>query len=225
MLYVQQALVLSAEQIHLVVRGQRTALLVPRRGERGDRPPHRAGSAIALQVGVTRPARARVLVSRITDIALGELDDDQARQLGHRDLDELMAAWVDEHGQWNENARAWLLRVALDRSAQRRLLHRDSTHGYTDDPRLALPEEPEAVGEHDLERASISAAHTEQTRFEALLADRERRPEPERLQRAIDDARARGIDIDHALWLLRKRLTALERQVYRPADRTDDEAA
>jgi|1186.fasta_scaffold08126_3 hypothetical protein len=221
MLSVQQPLVLSAEQIHLVVRGQRTALLVPRREARGDRPPYRAGSAIALQVGATRPARARVVVSRITDIALGELDDDQARDLGRRDLDDLMAAWVAERGQWNENARAWLLRVAPDNSARRRLLHRDSTHGYTDDPRLSLPEEPEAVGEHELERASIAAARTEQQRFEQTLAENAQLPDGERLARAIADARTRGVDIEHALWLLRKRLVAIERLVYRPADRTD----
>lgn len=221
MLYVQQALVLSAEQIHLVVRGQRTALLVPRRAERGDRPPYRAGSAIALQVGATRPARARVVVSRITDIALSELDDDQARELGHTDLDDLMAAWVAERGEWNENARAWLLRITPDTAAPARLLHRDSSKGYTVHPHEALQEEPEAVDEHALERASISAGRTEQERFAAQLAERAQLPEVERLQLAIDDARARGVDIEHALWLIRKRLTALERLVYRPADRTD----
>jgi hypothetical protein len=225
MLRVQQGpLVLAAEQIHLVVSGQRTALLVPRRAERGDRPPYRAGASIALQIGATRPARARVIVSRVTDIALGELDDGHARELGRRDLDELMAAWVDEHGLWNENARAWLVRVVVDRSAPRRLLHRDSSHGYTDDPRLALPEEPEAVGEHDLERASIDASRAEQRRYEATLAERERLPEHERLRLIVDDARARGIDIDHGLWLVRKRIGALERQVLRPADRNADAA-
>lgn len=229
-------MVLPREQIHLFLRGQRTLLLVPRRDERADRAPYPAGGKIALQPAASRPATCRVLVARVTDVALGELDDDQAHELGRRDLDELMAAWVAEHDLWNENARAWLMRVIVDTAARPRLLHRDSTKGsveagagYTTSPHEALSDEPEAVDDVALAIARRAAERTERTRYERLLEARRAMPADlahERLRMAMADARARGIDIvqDAEARKLLTLLGSFERKVYRPANRTADVA-
>lgn len=223
MLRVQQV-VLPRQQIHLVVRGQRTALLIPRGEERGDRPPFHAGSTIALQPAPSRPATCRVAVSRVSDIALGELDDDQARELGHRDIYALQAAWYENGHQWDPAARAWLLRIAVDSAAAPRLLHRDSTHGYTTRVHDALPDEPEAVDDVRLAAGRRHAEKTERDRFEQLLAERRGLPAPDRLRLALDDARARGIDIeaDPDARKIVLRIADFERKVYRPAERSPE---
>jgi hypothetical protein len=219
-----QPLVLPRQQIHLVVRGERTALLVPRGEEAGERPPFHAGATIALQPAPSRPATCRVAVSRVTDIALGELDDDLARALGQRDIYALQAEWYNDGHQWDPAGRAWLVRIALDAAAAPRLLHRDSTHGYTSRVHDALPDEPEAVDDVRLAAGRRHAEKTERDRFEELLAQRRELPAPDRLRLALDDARARGIDVeaDPDARKIVLRIADLERKVYRPADRSPE---
>lgn len=230
MLPVQRSpLVLPPKQIGLVLRGERTALLVPHGDERGDRPPFRAGSTIALQAAPSRAATCRVAVTRVTDITLGELDDDVARDLGRRDIYDLQAAWHTDGQQWDPASLAWLLRITVDTAAEPRYLHRDSSRGcseygsgYTTRRHEALEDEPEAVDDVRLDIARRHAERTERDRFEELLTDRRRLAAPDRLRLVLDDARARGVDIenDPDARKIVLRIADLERKIYRPAERT-----
>ncbi|MEA2255573.1 MAG: hypothetical protein QOG35_1618 [Solirubrobacteraceae bacterium] len=219
-------MILPREQIHLILRGQRTLLLVPRGDEPGGAPPYKAGRPIPLQTAATRPATCRVAVLRVTDVALGELDELDARALGVRDVDELRQAWAAEHGRWDAAARAWKLAIALDHAARPHMLvpqsgrhGRRALLGYTTDPAQAMPDEPEAVDEHALAAGRRAAHQTEHDRFEQLLAQRERLDPVERLRLALADARARGTNIDRDLHVIAQRVKAIERRVYRPAER------
>lgn len=215
-------LVISREQIHLVLRRQRTRLIAPC-ASADEIPTVGRGTVIALQPAAGRPATCRVTVLDTPQrILLGELDDEHARALGRRDIEDLMEAWVAAHGLWNENALAWLIPIAIDHSARSRFLHRDSVKAYTSSPAEALRGEKEAVDDGELERASLAADRAEKQRFASDLARQRALPAPERLQRAIDDAQSRGANVDHALFLVGKQLDALDRIVYAPADRTRD---
>jgi hypothetical protein len=213
-------LFLPHDQIGLVLNGKRTLLLLPRGDEAGDRPPHHAGSTISLQPAPTESATCRVRVTRVTDVALGELDDDQARELGFRDRYGLQAAWIDEHGGWSSSDRAWLLKISVDPRAPARLLRRRA--GYTTDPTMAIPGAGEAVDDFAL-AAHRRAAHARETeRFEQLLEMRRRLPHDKRLTLVMADAAARDVSIDRELHVIGQRLDAMEARVYRPADRTRD---
>lgn len=219
--------VIGREQIHLFVRGRASLLLVPRGPEAGDRPPHRVGSRIALQPKHNRPATLHVQVTRVTDIALGELGDGDAHQLGHRDLDELREAWTERHGEWRDDARAWRLVVALDPSEDTRFLPSQAgAHGiralmsYTSESLTApLDDAGEAVDEFTDAANARAAADLEEQRFEQLLAARRTLPLDERLRRVLDDAATRGVNLDSTVRLITRKISDAEERVYRPADR------
>lgn len=220
-------MILSRRQIGLVLAGRRDLLLLPR-VDGGPRPPHGAGASVALQPGATKRATCRVQVARVTDIALGELGEEEARRLGERDLEALMVAWVAERGLWNENDRAWLLTVVVDPSARPVFLARRprstngsedgvAARGYTHDERLALSDEPEAVHPdvlHDLQR---SAHETARSRYEGLLRERSRMPVEERLRLVMADADLRGVQFGRDVRVVEDCVRSMERRVYRPA--------
>lgn len=216
------SLIVPGEQIHLIARGRCRALLVPRGAEPGDVPPYRVGARVALQRAASEPARGWVNILRVTDVALGELDDDQARELGHRDVYALQAAWLERGVPWDSRARAWMLRIEHDDAAPSRLLHRDSLHGYTDDPRLALRGEPEAVDDFTLAARQRAAHRAEVEAYEQLRAGRARMPLDERLALVLRDADARGVAVGAQRAAIVKQLDIMERRTYSPADRTAD---
>lgn len=224
-------MVLDRAQIHLFIRGERDLLLMPRQPEQA-RAPHQAGSTIALQPAPGREATCRVAVVRETDVALGELDDQDARRLGHRDLDDLMGSWVERHGLWNENARAWRLEVKVDPSAPPRFLRPQSRRimvqgedalQYTSDEREAMADEPEAVDDVALAASRRAAHDAEHTRFERLVAERRRLPLHERVRLALADAERLGVRCRSEHDLIARAIGDVERRVLRPVDRTRDE--
>lgn len=215
-------LILPAEQIHLIARGRCTLLLIARGDEPGEAPPYRAGARVALQRAASEPARGWVHVNRSTDVALGELDDDQAHDLGHRDIYALQSAWRERGQRWDPQTRAWLLHIEHDDAAPSRLLHRDSSHGYTEDPQLALREEPEAVDDFVLAAQQRAAHHAEQEAFERLLTHRSEMPLDERLALALRDSVTRGVAVGGPRAAIVKQLVVMERRIYSPANRDAD---
>jgi hypothetical protein len=99
---------------------------------------------------------------------------------------EVMAAAQVEGG--------WVLSLKMA-PQQRRLLHRDSSHGYTENPVMALQGEPEAVSEFEQEQITAEAHE----RFRGIRSDEvRRREERARLNRLRDlerRAQSQGLDL------------------------------
>lgn len=92
--------------------------------------------------------------------------------------------------------------------------------GYTRDPAQAMhPDAGEAVDDVALAAGRRAAHHSEQERFEQLLAQRQRMPVLERLRLAQADAERRAVPIDRQMHVIKQRVRAIEELVYRPADR------
>jgi hypothetical protein len=207
---------LPRDQLALVRDGKRTLLIIPRRGP-GHEPPYPVGARIALARAFGRPAVCRVVVTRVSDVAVGELDELAARGLGHADLASFRAWWRERHGDDLE-ARAWLLKVHLDLCEPPRLLRRRG--GYTSDPSLAVDDAGEAVDDYALAGNTRAAQHVEERRVDDLLAHRAKRQPYDRLAMVMGDAEARGIDIARPLHVVVQRIEQMEQLVYRAADRT-----
>ena len=88
-----------------------------------------------------------------------------------------------------------------------RLLHRDSSHGYTESPSQALPSEPEAVPEKF--QAELSA-ECRKNFMESRALDRQR---IERLRRVQAQAKKRGVSVDHHIAAIEARLRAIEQEL------------
>jgi hypothetical protein len=213
--------VLPAELIHLITRGRVTLLLLERGDDPADGAQYRVGTRIGLQRHHQEPARAWVHILDRDVVELGKINDDQARALGHRDRYAMQASWHAER-PWRATQQAWLLRIEHDPSAPSRLLHRDSSHGYTEDPRLALPEEPEAVDDFVLAARGRAAHERELAGYEQERERRRALPLDERLRLALRDATARGVPDGGPRNAIAKQIEVLERRALAPADRTRD---
>jgi hypothetical protein len=201
------------------------------------RPPYRCGATVAVQPAHNRPARCRAQIVRVTDVALRDLDDQHAKRLGHRDLERLMLAWVDEHGLWNENARAWLVQIVVDRSEAPRLLmpevgralgyakpasrgqldreHDPANRGYGQDDHRAMRDEPEAVDDNWLARfAQRERLDKRPQRSRDELRELRDLPLHERVRRLEEQARERH-DLRDTLRYLRMKVADAEKQALR----------
>jgi hypothetical protein len=220
--------ILDRPQIRFLLSEERSLVIRPRGAGTG-RLPYAIGQRVPLHTRIGAPAIGRVRVVRIDDVALGELDDADAQLVGCRDLDELAAAWIDQHGRWDESARVWRVEVRPDLQERPRLLTSTAgRHGlralqqYTSAPGAAMADEPEAVDDDTLAGFRRAAQRTEHDRFEQLLAQRRRLEPEERLRLVRADAARRRIDIDRTMRVVVRRLDALEEIVYSPVDRVRD---
>lgn len=221
------AVILDRKLIHLFKSGQRTLLLEPRGDEPGHAPPHHAGDRIPLVPRFGAPATCTLRVTRVTDIALGEIDDQDARALGYRDVDAWMAAWVEEHGLFNERARAWRAQVEVDPSEPSRVLPAQSGRPFGAAQLLpnALPGRPTLRGAGESPDPQAVAGYnrtahaSDHDRVEQLLTEREQISLSRRIELAEADALARGIRIYHLQRRIANDVKALEQLVYRAADR------
>lgn len=220
-LVVAHPVVLPAELIHLIARERVTLLLLPRGDDPSDGSQYRVGSRIGLQRHHQETARAWVHILARELVELGQVNDDQALALGHRDRYALQAAW-NEARPWRATDQAWMLRIQHDPSAPSRMLHRDSSHGYTDDPRLALPEEPEAVDDFVLAARGRAAHDREHADYEQERKRRRALPLDEQLRLALRDCEARGVPVGGPRNAIAKQIEKLERRALEPADRTRD---
>lgn len=94
-----------------------------------------------------------------------------------------------------------------------RLLHRDSTHGYTDQPALALPREPEAISAEEQQAISVQARSEFATERLALTQRRDRQMWVDRLRRAEQRADAKNVDIFKPQAQIRQQILVIERMV------------
>jgi hypothetical protein len=94
--------------------------------------------------------------------------------------------------------------------------------GYTSDLAKAMFAEPEAVDDHVLAVSRRAAHDVESQRFDRLREDRKRLAPAERLRIITAEAEARGVVVDRELFVIAKKLEAMEERVHRPADRFAD---
>lgn len=104
--------------------------------------PPKPGRDYAVQNG-RRRSDARIRMLDVRSAPLGALTFAEARGMGFRTRDEAWEDWKERYDSDDLTETVLFLRFELvDRV---NLLHRDSSHGYTSNPRLALADEPEAV--------------------------------------------------------------------------------
>jgi hypothetical protein len=175
----------------------------------------------------------------------GDVAFDAARAEGHRTRDDFKAAWVRRHDRaWVDRQEAWAtgpdellsdevlverfdqrhaerpvwaLFFEVDRAHVPRLLHRQSERGYTTTPRDAVPDEPEAVDAATQTRITAEARRRDTMRrgwLDQHLLD-ERASLEQRLDRARELARQRGIDVRQDVRIIERRIAAIERKATR----------
>lgn len=129
---------------------------------------------------------------------------DEARAEGWRTRDEFLEDWRERFGEARE---CWVLEVAVDRAHRPRLLHRDSSHGYTQNAHQALGQEPEAVDKSVQERFSADADE----KGKALRAERHAENE-RRYAEAKARALAIGADITKQEMQVERAVQVMERK-------------
>lgn len=157
---------------------------------------------------------ARFIVRDIRSEYLHEADDDQAQRERFRDAEELFAHWRETYGTGPlVEVETWVITTELDRSHKLRLLHRDSSHGYTSNPGLALQDAGEAVepayDKRFREDADLIAGQQEaiyEAAWEAQSLIR-------RLQKLIDDPNTSR----EQLFSIERRISQLEKRAQRRA--------
>lgn len=150
----------------------------------------------------------------VDDLHLSGLTEEDTKAAGwtHRSL--FIQWWRDEYGTGplDPDARCWAVTFELDREHVPRLLHRDSQHGYTNDPRLALAEEPEAVDVAAQVKITSEAGRI----YSVTHADEERRRAARSLSAQLKEETSRaqreGIDIDDNVERIRAELDEIRRK-------------
>jgi hypothetical protein len=192
-----------------------------RRPVRSPRPGWTEGELHKLEVerrGADGPERHILGFIRIAQVelqALADITDEDARASGWRDARRLFTRWREKYGTGplDPDARCWTVTFELSREHIPRLLHRDSQHGYTHDPRLALVDEPEAVDETtqaDITRRAgevYNATHAEDE------LRRKARSLSAQLKETVNRATRKGIDIDENVERIRAELDAVQRKL------------
>ena len=212
---------------HQIIRGEVTRFYRPVRGERaGWAEGERHKLEVLRTVSWLSPERQsdddgtrQVLLGfiRILDVDqlhLGDIGEEDAAAAGwtHRSL--FIAAWREEYGTGplDPDARCWAVTFELDQEHVPRLLHQDSSHGYTNDPRLALAEEPEAVDEDAQARITEEAGRV----YAVTHADEQRKRDARSLAAQLKEeagrAQREGIDIDDNVLRIREELDEIRRK-------------
>lgn len=154
---------------------------------------------------------------RILDVEqrqLADLTEDDAAAAGWSSLDRMMEWWREKHGTGplDPEARCWTVTFELSDEHIPRLLHQDSSHGYTHDPRLALADEPEAVDAEAQAKITENAG----TIFSVTHADEQRKRDARSLSARLKEETARaqreGVDIDENVQRIRAELDEIRRK-------------
>jgi hypothetical protein len=130
-----------------------------------------------------------------------------ARVLGYDA--QALAGLQETHG---ERLLAKLQREWWGNQDRPRLLHRDSSHGYTESSSQALPVEPEAVPAKYQDH--LATEGRKRTLTSQTDEDRKRL---ERLRRCQQQARKHGLDFDHHVMALEARIRMFEVELDRAA--------
>lgn len=166
----------------------------------------------------------RFLVLGHTDQLLHEVTDDEAVRSGHANAQEFWDWWLETFNQgWGHRTHTRespavvhaidVYTVELDRSHRIRLLHKDSSHGYTENPYMAVSDEPESVEPEYLERFAKGAEDTGKILRAEQKAKEDARTQARRLRQARLTATRKGVDIDENVDWIERQLSEIERKL------------
>jgi hypothetical protein len=173
--------------------------------------PYVPGRDYAIKPGRVAAGVARVKIIGLQLELLGEISPTDAVAEGFKRTDDFFAYWERLYGRVDREQWVWVISFELVREERVRYLGRRT--GYTDNPQLALKEDP---ADELADRAwSVDAdwqrAHSAERRA-AFEQEREQTLE-ERLASAIRDAEESGVDINRHRTAIAKRVEALERDL------------
>lgn len=166
------------------------------------------GRSYAVQHDRCRPAAGRLVVMSVAQQTLADLTLRDARAEGFRTRRDFLDFWRGLFPTMSLEDPVWALLIQPDRDPVR-MLHRDSTRGYTTRRRVALPDEPEAVDHETQVRYSAEG-------FDRHRAFRDGEPLDDRLSAALARARTAGVDVTREVAGVRRRVEAIERKAFRP---------
>lgn len=188
-------MIFSKRMLNQVLAGSKTETRRPLKGHETECR-YKPGRDYAVQPNRGTPAIARITVLGVDLQRVGDITYDSARREGFKTRDDFWAYWTELYGQCDHDQQVWAIAFRLVDDPLR-LLHRDSSHGYTHDDRQALDEEPEAIDERAQEEITIAsrarfAEHQKRDRAEEMARRDARRVGAKIRQAAIQIARNGG---------------------------------
>jgi len=157
-----------------------------------------------LQPAASKKSMGRVHIVGLHHQAIADMTADDAKAEGHRNLPEFATWWTAQHP---DVTYCWALDLVLDRSEHGRFLHRQSERGYTTDPHLAMPREPEAV---EIGELAPFWADLARARLDAAKGSPSMKPRAQRLAELEEEARLRGLDTRRLDASIDRRIAAYE---------------
>lgn len=173
------------------------------------------------EVGLNRKVTnvdERVVVAEVGQVKVAELTGQHARLAGFESRAELMQSlgYTTDGPRADLGFECWETVLERDPSHHPRLLHKDASRGYTENPHLALPDEPEAVEPAYLDRFAAESRSGIELRALVRQAENESRPLSERV-RMLEHAQREGVDVSRQLAAIKGRVEAAERALRKKA--------
>lgn len=165
---------------------------------------YRQGQSYAVQHDRQKPAAGRLVVVTVARQRLGDVTLRDAKAEGHRTRRDFLDFWAGLFPTMTLDDPVWALVIAPDRDPVR-LLHRDSSRGYTTRRHQALADEPEAVDDDALAYYTARARGRDRDRRDSIPLDH-------RLGRALDRASSSGVDVTREAAAIARRVDAIERK-------------
>lgn len=202
-------MILPGPAIRALLSGERVQLCRPAAGETCTYEP---GDAYPVHSRARGPLVTRARVVAVRRVTLDELTEEDARAQGYEDLETLYGLWRDKYRDGPlTRPPVWVVELRVDVEERARFLRPRS--GYTNDPREAIPDEPEALSAADLERYSQEAVGRLNGRWRAVDRERRRLELHDRYAVLREEARMRGVNISQHERVIARRLDAIEDQL------------
>jgi len=162
----------------------------------------KVGRTYGVQSSHTKPAIARITVTSVQRGRISDYTDADAALEGFKNL-ELFTEWWGSLFPVDPADEVWKINFLLERAQPIRLLHRQSHKGYTDNHRLALADEPEAVDDSTLARYVTENRQGDLARHVERRARWERKAVGNRVERLLDSPTLSGYDKKRLMGLVR----------------------
>ena len=198
-------MILPRDQVRRVLNGRKTEARRPT-----SLAELRLGRAYPVQPSPREPSVCSVTVERVAVEELGQITPKGAWREGFKTRDQFFSWFESRYGCADQDLLVYVIAFVVVRAEPRRLLHRQSSKGYTTQTTQALPGEPEAVPRSYQDELSRQAQE-QSTRMASERAQerRERWSLAQRLQRLEG---LRHVDHSGDMRVIRKRIEAMERK-------------
>lgn len=182
---------------------------------------YKVGRSYAIKPGRTSAGVARVTITAVCVERLGDITPDDAKREGFArkgigSTSMFFDYWRELHGEVDEDLLVFAISFAYGHD-QLRLLSTPvpgRSGDYTTALGQTIDEGAEGVDESSQQRFSDQAHRSKGQQHLLNQARRERYELERRLERAVSDAGARGVDISSPLRVIERQLQKIERRVY-----------